>query len=371
MTGDGMRRKLKVLPISLLLIILPIIAIMTITSTSDAVGEPDIVVTIAQPKQTAYVKPGQDGILTFTGTVEADIPWAPSFQYLIVELSADAGGWPVSNPPALIFSRQTTMRSFSLSVQVPIGTSSTIQRDLVITGRWSYSPGVLGGNIPPSTAIIVVDWYSQFDISSKDPIVEAERDDRVVMSLLVENEGNSNDRISLEIENIDDLADEGITPILADYSVSVEEGETGEAKLYIETDKRTGLDTYAIDIVAESEKCKELGQPSPTDRFTVYVDVVSQKKVTEPETEPEPEPEEEPQTPEEPEPEPELEPETEEIDNDSGGAEPIDTTVDNDTSSSSNTTLIFVILAIIIILLAGLCLGVYFFIRNSNGRKDD
>lgn len=362
---------MRSLCISMMVIGASLFGVFYFSEPSDAVGQPDIAVTINQPRQTAYVKPGQDGIVTFTGTVEVKIPWDPSFQYLVVELEADAGGWPVSNPPALIFSRQTTMRTFSLSVQVPIGTSSKTKGELVISGRWSYSPGILSGEVPPSTAIIVVDWYSQFDISCNDPIVEAERDDRVGISILVENEGNGDDRVRLEIENIEELNDKGITPILADYSVTVEEGKTGEAMLYVETDRRTSLDTYSIEIFGVSEACEDLGETSPTDRFTVYVDVVSQKKVTEPETEPEPETGPEPQTPEEPETEPELEPEPEMEENveESGTGETIDSTVSGDTGTSLTTPLIIIIVVLIIILLVGSCMGIYFFIRTSNTKK--
>ena len=88
----------------------------------DGVGEPAIRIELAQTKQTAYAAPGQDGVVTFTGTVTATIPVSPNIQYLIVTLEADAGGWPVSVPPSLTFNRAITQQGFALSVQVPTGT---------------------------------------------------------------------------------------------------------------------------------------------------------------------------------------------------------------------------------------------------------
>jgi hypothetical protein len=128
------------------------------------VGEPEIDIQITPGNHRAYVCPGDDGIVTITGTVYAEIPWDPNVQYLVVNLMGDAGGWPVSNPPSLTFSRAQKQQSFTLSVQVPIETPPDESRDLVISGTWQYSPGVQSGNTETEYVFIDILPYVYLDL---------------------------------------------------------------------------------------------------------------------------------------------------------------------------------------------------------------
>jgi hypothetical protein len=240
----------------------------------EAVGSPAITIQITQPKQTAYVAPGEDGIVTFTGTVVAQIPWDPNVQYLVVTLTADAGGWPVSNPPALTFSRATKQQPFTLSVQVPIETSKTTQGQLSVSGRWSYSPGITGGTITPATAIIVVDQYYQFSVGCEKPYVQVQPGSSLGFRLRLINEGNANDRLRVEVQNLKELADKGWTIQLSQDKFAVPEKQEKVLTVSVTTPVKWNVwknDVTTIQIRIISAQAEGLGKVSDIADYSLYV----------------------------------------------------------------------------------------------------
>ncbi len=157
-----------------------------ISKEGRGVGAPVIQISLDSYRGTAYVAPGQDGIVTFTGTVTAQVPYQPDIQYLIVYLECDAGGWPVTTPPEMMFTNEITEQSFQVQVKVPMGTSSTGNYSLTIGGTWRYSPGALGGTISTISAVIIVDQFYDFDIGCREAVQEAERSETARFLLNVE-----------------------------------------------------------------------------------------------------------------------------------------------------------------------------------------
>ncbi|MFO8050911.1 MAG: choice-of-anchor T family protein [Thermoplasmatota archaeon] len=240
----------------------------------EAVGAPAITIQLAQPKQTAYVAPGQDGIVTFSGTVFAQIPYSPNVQYLVIHLQADAGGWAVSVPPALTFSKAQKQQSFTLSVQVPIETSQSTTGQLSVSGRWSYSPGLGGGTIPAATAIIFVKQYYQFSIGCEKPYVEVNPGQSLGFKLRLINEGNANDRLRVEILNLDKLADKGWTIQLSQDKFAVLEKQEQVLTVSVTTPVewniwKNSVTTIRIRIV--SAQAEGLGEVSDIADYSLYV----------------------------------------------------------------------------------------------------
>lgn len=178
---------------------------------AEGFGTPAIKIDLASYKATALVAPGQDGIVQFSGTVSAQIPVDPNFQFLMVYLTADAGGWPASTSGALTFSKQVKVQNFQVVVRVPPETSVTAQGTLTISGRWSYSPGALGGNVQPITAIIVVDQFYQFSVGCDKPYVQVSPGASYGFKIRLTNEGNFNDKLKVDILNLDKLTGKGWT----------------------------------------------------------------------------------------------------------------------------------------------------------------
>ncbi len=241
---------------------------------ADAVGAPAVRIELAQTKQTAYVAPGQDGIVTFTGQVTATIPWSPNIQYLVVTLMADAGGWAVSVPPSLIFSKAQKQQSFTLSVQVPVETSQKTQGQLSVSGKWRYSPGSLGGSIDPATAIIVVKQYYQFSIGCEKPYVQVGPGSSLGFQIRLINEGNSADRLRVEITNLDKLADMGWTIQLSQDKFSVPEKQEKVLTVSVTTPVewnvwKNKVDTIRLRIV--SAQAESLGDISDIADYSLYI----------------------------------------------------------------------------------------------------
>ncbi|MFW3147012.1 MAG: choice-of-anchor T family protein, partial [Thermoplasmatota archaeon] len=275
----------------------------------NAAGDATVVINLHQSKQTAYVAPGQDGIVTFTGTVTAQVAWSPNIQYLYVDIEAYAGGWPVSTPPRLTFSRAQKEQSFTVSVQAPNGASSDDPHGLFVNGTWSYSPGVMSGECEGATAIIVVAQYYALDIGADDPIVQCERPGEAELTIFIENIGNGNDEAGLDVTNFDELLDQGIEAMLPDNRFVIEEGEIREILLYLKSSDKPRQGTYEIELEAHSFTAVQRGYPQEKAYFTAYIEVVreieEQEEPEEPEEPQEPEEPEEPEQPEEPE-EPEV-----------------------------------------------------------------
>ncbi len=186
-------------------------------------GPPDIQIIINEERVQVNVEPGNNGIVRFTGTVQCDMPPStPPGQTCYVTLIADAGGWAFSLPDSMEFDWNHNQEDFTVSVQVPVETSSMVSGKLSISGKWRYSPGTLGGTADSSTAIIEILPYSQLQVST-DP------DNNTVsvggwgeIELSITNEGNVNDDIKLKLENIPD----GIEAYLEDDLISVPEKQT-------------------------------------------------------------------------------------------------------------------------------------------------
>ncbi|MEA3559248.1 MAG: choice-of-anchor T family protein, partial [Candidatus Thermoplasmatota archaeon] len=240
----------------------------------EAVGDPEITIELSQSKQGAYVAPGQDGIVTFTGTVYAEIPWAPNVQYLVVNLNAKCSDFPVSVPPALTFSKAQKQQSFQLSIQVPIGTSSMESYTLYVNGTWSYSPGVASGECDGATAVVFVKQYYDLDLGSDDPIVDCERPGDAVFVLQVTNTGNGLDEIGLELDDRDELADASVNVFLNDDSIRLDLGETKDVKIRVEVEDPARMGTFEVDVSAYSKIANDIGHPSEQDTFTFYLEVV-------------------------------------------------------------------------------------------------
>jgi hypothetical protein len=244
------------------------------TDEAEAVGAPAIRIELAQTKQTAYVAPGQDGVVTFTGQVTATIPWSPNIQYLVVTLSADAGGWPVSVPPSLTFNKAQRQQSFTLSVQVPVETSQKTQGQLSVSGKWRYSPGSLGGTVDPATAIIVIKQYYQFSVGCEKPYVQVGPGSSLGFQIRLINEGNAADRLRVEVTNLDKLAEMGWTIQLSQDKFSVPEKQEKVLTVSVTTPVewnvwKNKVDTIRLRIV--SAQAESLGDISDIADYSLYI----------------------------------------------------------------------------------------------------
>jgi hypothetical protein len=308
---------------------------MEVSDDADAVGEPEIRIELSQTKQTAYVAPGQDGIVTFTGQVTVSIPWSPNIQYLVVTLEVSCLDWPTSVPPALVFNKAQRQQSFIISVQVPIGTPASVKAILFVNGSWQYSPGITGGECDGASAMIIIAQYHSFLASPKSAVTYVEEDSFGEVPFTIENLGNGDDRVRMEIKNVDELEEYGITAAPLTGSVKLPYDEIVEASIMVSMDYNVIFDTYAIEVRFISEIAESLGHISDIEEVYAYLEVVPEGELPEPEPEPEPDPEPEPEPGDDEEPDDDDEPPLD-GDDDSPGDVPGDD--DDDVPSDDNTT---------------------------------
>ena len=283
------RGKISFLLVLGILIIGSLGLLVSIDDDVKAVGAPAITITLPQSKQTAYVAPGDDGLVTFTGTVTAVAPWSPSVQTLIVFLEADAGGWAVTNPPAMEFTEGVTEQDFAITVQVPPETSHMIQGTLRVSGKWRYSPGSMQGSIDEVTALIYIDQYFDCDLDTSTPDLEAEKGGRAEFIVDAINNGNANDEMIIEILNLDHLVSQEINIQLSDHVILVPEQQSREITIIASVRDSASTGGYTITVHVRSKLAEEVGKPCDTDTIDLYLEVVREIEEVE---EPNPEPEE-------------------------------------------------------------------------------
>ncbi|MGA1848742.1 MAG: choice-of-anchor T family protein [Thermoplasmatota archaeon] len=276
------------LPISIaILLLMSGVLIFHNENEVSAVGSPAITITIDQASQNVSVEPGNDGILVFTGMVEAVMPYSPDIQQLIVTLMPEAEDWPISSPPNLMFNSTVTELPFEVTVQVPVGTphmkqDSSSGYQLEVSGRWNYSPGVTGGTIPSATAIINVDPYFGLALGCNNPYISTERGKTATFELLVINEGNTNEIVRLEIDNDRDLLMRDVDVILPESDVSADPVAETIVVIDVETSLSTPLTDYRIEITAYSVSAGNYGGEVEPQQFTLTLDVERESDDPEP-----------------------------------------------------------------------------------------
>jgi len=328
------------------------------TGDVDGVGAPAITIKQANYNQSVDVEhdEGNDGIVQFSGTVSVEVPWSPSIQYLLVYLDATAGNgtghWPISiSPSSLTFSKQVTTQTFQVVVRVPPETTSTPLGQLIISGRWRYSPGTLGGSIEPVTAVIEVIGYFDNDLTAMDSYAECYRSDEVDYEVVLSNEGNAYDSYSLSIENSYELNKKGVYVTVSDAEVPPFTDLV--VNLIVTTSSTATRGNFDIELLSQAQNASLAGDPDVERTLTLRLRVLSGERPSdEPEIEPEPIPDE-PEVP----------------DGDQGNEDkivPEDSAVNEDAGDSSFPFTGFIIAALLVIIIVVIGILAYIF-----GKRED
>jgi len=171
-----------------------------------AYAEPEIDIIMSPASYQVNVQPGEDGFVNMFGTVRCEMPsYMPPNVYCIVTLSVDAGEWTAYYPPDLMFSKQVVERTFTASVQVPIGSSPDESRDVFISGRWSYSPGVQGGTTETESVHVEVLPYVFLAYKTEMTNRTIEIGETGTVTVEIENQGTQEAMVTLMIRSDSEL----------------------------------------------------------------------------------------------------------------------------------------------------------------------
>ncbi|RLF71236.1 MAG: hypothetical protein DRN35_02770 [Thermoplasmata archaeon] len=277
-----MKRAVKNLQIFLgLLIVLSSIGFMVPSADEKkeaaAIGPASVTLQLDEGKRTAQVAPGQSGIVTFSGSVNAIVPWQPNVQQCVVTLqgSTDAG-WPVTiSPSTVIFTRQDTKaKPFIATVKVPPETPYLQSGTVIIQGRWSYVPGAIGGPVNPVTGIIDIDQFYRFTLNVKSPYVQVRPGSTLNFDIKIRNDGNGADVLSLRILNYDKLSKKDWVVQLGNPRIRVQSNQEEVVTLSIATEQRiypwvNEVTTIQIELI--SVQAQELGELSLPVEYALFV----------------------------------------------------------------------------------------------------
>lgn len=178
------------------------VCLIYIPQEAEAIGNPICTITIDQPSQTAQVAPGQDGIVTFTGSVNCQLMVNTGIEQVLVSLTAEAQGWVTSlTPSTMAFTKQETDIPFTCAVKVPPRTSHQLSGEVTISGRARVIPGKpLYTNIDPVKAAIYVKQFYKFQVECSKPFLEISPGDMFSFQLKIRNVGNDQDTIMINLD---------------------------------------------------------------------------------------------------------------------------------------------------------------------------
>ncbi len=219
--------KLRMAAFFLPLLFISATVLIKVPDDVEAIGDLGIYIELDEGNVDVDVSPGKGGIITFTGSVNVIGIWPDltSFQYVIVKLQADAGGFKVSEIPELYLVKPSsdepriieagfTDRPFSISVMIAPGTQySGMSTPLIVTvgGTWVYNVGALQGEVDAAQMMISVEQYYHYRVECDTSYVQTHPGGEFQLDLKVFNEGNGDDRIEIDIENREKLEGNGWT----------------------------------------------------------------------------------------------------------------------------------------------------------------
>jgi len=271
---------MKNLPIRLLMMSLvlvgALIVIMIGLSDEAEAAQPVATITLDTGEQTAKVGPGETGIVRFTGQVEVQmIGPGSNVQLIVVTLTADAG-WPTSiSPTTISFNAQAlTPKNFEVIVKVPNFTSFQSSGNVIISGTVGAKPGALTYKIPETKGIITINPYFMVTVSCEEPYIEISPGDPLLFSMKIKNDGNTKDRIKIDVSNIDDLAKEEWVVTLGTRSVFIDESKEDIVKIAVTSPQDWTLyrnRVTKVDVIVKSETSTTTGAQPEVQNYEFFV----------------------------------------------------------------------------------------------------
>ncbi len=218
---------------------------------------------IDQEAAFAQVAPGQSGIVTFTGVISIQNSGLGStIQTIMVNLAADAQGWPVSIVPEVMEFQDTNgSQSFAATVSVPPDTPMDKVGTITVSGTGNVQPGVKSFTLSSDSASILIKQYYDFEVNCTTPFQEARPGDSTVFKISLTNTGNGDDKVGIYLDNYVEVTGNGLTPIWSTNEVTIGPDLSAMVSLTIEVpSSMTGNKVYNIKLLIYSITAQELGE---------------------------------------------------------------------------------------------------------------
>ena len=189
--------------------------------------------------QYADVSPGSSGLVTFAGTVSADLAAGGAVQDVRIELRVSSSeGWTATISPATVMLNPgTEEKAFTVEVEVPPQTTTSENSVITVGGTATAFPGSDNSQIeiPPITGTIIIDQYFRYQVGCEKSYIETEPGTEVKFDLFIRNEGNAKDKFVILIDNAYDLENEDIKIELDRENIEVPSNGNGTFTVTIKT----------------------------------------------------------------------------------------------------------------------------------------
>lgn len=238
----------------LLILVFPLLSINAL-----AVGSPVVELKFDPGEEVQYadVAPGESGMVSFSGTVRADLAAGGSVQDVVVNLQASTDqGWATTiDPTTVVLNPGTEEVPFLATVSVPPETSFYVCGVLTISGTATAYPGALRYTIDSITGTILINQYYKFSIGCNEPYQECCPDSELCYELNIYNEGNGLDEFMVEITNLEYLTHELFTVSPETNTMEIPEKNVGQVNVQVATPyNEDSLGVYDIELEVRSIK---------------------------------------------------------------------------------------------------------------------
>lgn len=207
---------------------------------------PILGLTLTPGRMEAKITRSQLGAVSFAGTARVDK--IPGIERLIVTLSAVVDtGWPVVISPMTIPFVNPGSQIFQVTVIIPPATSSHHIGTVMVTGS-AKAPG-LAPVVSTANGVVTVAQFFKLRIETESPLREVSPAETTYNIVNIYNDGNAQDTIQVEIENLEELTDDGWTVLLAYTDVVIEREEYTSVRVTIQTSQDWRLWAKEIHII--------------------------------------------------------------------------------------------------------------------------
>jgi hypothetical protein len=261
----------------LIVALFSLITISTITArnTDGMVSLPRVSVILHDPLHDVAVHPDSSGIVAVNGTVRVEEIWPDGYTDINVVISADAGGWELDLPPSIELTEGEPSKNFTIFLHVPLETSHQTQGSIEVNGNWFSNSADTSGSIISASAIVRPEQYYKFSLSSEERFGSVRGGEEWGSRCRLINEGNGQDRIRMEILNLQNLTDNGITVRLSQDKFQAPEKQERVLTIIVITDNLTVPGNYSIKLRAISAQAEGLGEEADVSDLELFVNVES------------------------------------------------------------------------------------------------
>lgn len=216
----------KVIRTFILIFFLVIITIQTLSNNVTAIGEPEVSLEFGEGGnvQEASVEPGNHNPAIFQCRVSVQDTIGVGVQGVYIELeSSSEYGWGSSVAPYLFYLYPGGSADFNVSVMAPFGTSSSIEDTVIITGYAEYSSGGSKSKITPIYGTIKIKPYHTIKLQPIIDYIKTSPGSEANFVLSIENNGNAVNRVTIKLEENDELEEKGYESELSDSTIVIPE----------------------------------------------------------------------------------------------------------------------------------------------------